>query len=316
MVDLSLDDAFSSRNGTSKAVCFGSLALGTVISTNEYPSPNRGSSVNFRTSYVFQDAAIVAMLLATSGVRTDFIGTAVGDDEAGKKIASQLEASGVRQDTRFSNSFSTPQQFVISDSFGGRTWFAESNYLSLETLKNADLSEIANTDVLYVDWYDGEVVLQPIDYARVSEIPVFLNIEEQFTNDLVLDRYVPHASFCQATLDENSTWDDARHISTVLLDAGSKIALVTFGAHGLLAATREARILVHAPNTLHIVDTCGAGATFSAAYIWTVLMGGTLLEAAVFATAAASIKCSNHGLVTIVSDEIWTMADELVVEME
>lgn len=313
MADLSLD--VSSPNiESSKAVCFGSLALGTVISTDDYPLQNYGSSVNSVSSYVFQDAAIVAWLLATSGVRTGFIGSAVGDDEAGKEIVTQLKASGISHETQLSNSLSTPRQYVISDSSGGRTWFAERNDLLLETMKNADLAGIANADVLYADWYDGEAVLPPIEYARKNDTLVFLNIEEQFSNDLILDQYVPHTSFCQASLDETASWDDARRTARVLMDAGCKTALVTFGSHGVLVATGDATILVRAPRGLRIIDTCAAGATFSAAFIRAILAGSTIQEAAILGTAAASLKCSIQGLVSIRADEIPTIANDLVVE--
>lgn len=315
MADLSLP-VFSTNIGASKAVCFGSLALGTVISTDEYPIQNHGSSVNSVTSYVFQDAAIVAWLLATSGVNTNFVGSAVGNDEAGKEIVTQLKAGGVNHETKFSNAFSTPRQYVISDPSGGRTWFAESNDLLLDTMKNADLTCIGNANVLYVDWYDGGAILSPIGYARENDTPVFLNIEEQFSNDLILDQYVPHASFCQATLDEKASWDDARRIASVLIDAGAETALVTFGSHGVFAATRDTSIFVQAPKGLGIVDTCAAGATFSAACIGAILMGSTLREAVILGTAASSFKCSTQGLVSIRSDEIWTIANELVVESQ
>ena len=91
---------------------------------------------------------------------------------------------------------------------------------------------------------------------------------------------------------------------------------MTFGSHGVFAATRDTSIFVQAPKGLGIVDTCAAGATFSAACIGAILMGSTLREAVILGTAASSFKCSNQGLVSIRSDEIWTIANELVVESQ
>jgi len=62
------------------------------------------------------------------------------------------------------------------------------------------------------------------------------------------------------------------------------------------------------------VDGCGAGATFSAGFIYGYLNGWDLEQAARFATAAASLKVTRAGLQMFAVDEIQALASRLRVE--
>jgi sugar/nucleoside kinase (ribokinase family) len=72
-------------------------------------------------------------------------------------------------------------------------------------------------------------------------------------------------------------------------------------------------VRVHAPS-FHVVDGCGAGATFSAGYIYGYLHGWDLEKSARFATAAGSLKVTRPGLRMFPIDEISRVAAQLAVE--
>ena len=71
-------------------------------------------------------------------------------------------------------------------------------------------------------------------------------------------------------------------------------------------------IHVEAP-ALDAVDTCGAGATFSAAYINSWSTGSDLERSLRFAVAAASLKCSVVGPKAFPLGEVSRLADTLSV---
>jgi hypothetical protein len=62
------------------------------------------------------------------------------------------------------------------------------------------------------------------------------------------------------------------------------------------------------------VDACGAGATFSAGFVYGYLKGWSLESSARFATAAATIKVTRAGLQMSPVDEILGLAERLKVE--
>ncbi len=82
---------------------------------------------------------------------------------------------------------------------------------------------------------------------------------------------------------------------------------------GCLAVNSSQAVRVHAPSVL-AVDGCGAGATFSAGFIYGELKGWDLEKSARFATAAASLKVTRPGLQMFPITDIQALADQLLVE--
>ena len=72
-------------------------------------------------------------------------------------------------------------------------------------------------------------------------------------------------------------------------------------------------VRVIAPH-VKAVDACGAGATFSAGFIYGYLKGWNLEKSARFATAAASLKVTHAGLQMFPLEQIQELADRLKVE--
>jgi len=78
-------------------------------------------------------------------------------------------------------------------------------------------------------------------------------------------------------------------------------------------AQGDEAVNVYAPK-VKAVDGCGAGATFSAGFIYGYLNGWELEASARFATAAASLKVTRAGLQMFSVEEIQDVASRLRVE--
>eukprot|EP00897_Mesotaenium_endlicherianum_P010351 jgi/Mesen1/9344/ME000061S08790 len=75
-----------------------------------------------------------------------------------------------------------------------------------------------------------------------------------------------------------------------LQERGVGQVLVKLGEQGCMLVTREGPPLVQAcVRAPHVVDTTGAGDTFTAAYAMAIIQGSTLSQALLFASAAASL---------------------------
>jgi sugar/nucleoside kinase (ribokinase family) len=266
------------------------------------------------SEFVFDDAAIVACLLRQWDLPTAMIGTAVGDDPRGHLLAQQLEEWGVAGEVRFSKEFKTPLEVDISDDTGARTYFWQREPRVLSTLDTADLTLIEEARMLYVDWYDGDHILRAMDHAVRKDVPVFLNFEYGHADPELLKRYAGRAKICQAVTDAAQHGKvSSLEVAMRLLDNGVQTALITMAEEGSLAVQGEQVIRVHAPD-VHVVDGCGAGATFSAGYIYGYLNRWSLEESVRFATAAASLKVTHAGLKMFPVPEIQALADRLNVE--
>ena len=295
-----------------RVVCFGMITPARVLVVDQLPDWNAGAVWTESAEFVSDDAAIVAGLLAALGVEVELIGSALGDDHAGNKTVDMLGSMGVGGNFRLSQDIETPFEVNISDSAGGRTYFWNRRPELLATLDDADLSSLRGASMLYVDWYDAPHIERAMRHARQLEVPVFLNIEHGHQDAEALKSLAPYATICQAVTDASQLGGDAERVARLLIESGASAALVTLASRGVVGMEDGAVIHIEAP-AVRVVDTCGAGATFSAAFIGSRLNGSGLEKSLRFAVAAASLKCSVVGPKVFPPTEINRLADSLSV---
>ena len=285
-----------------------------IMVVEQLPAHNCGALVKEVSEFVFDDAAIIACLLRQWDLPTAMIGTAVGDDARGHILAHQLEEWGVQGEVRFSREIKTPWEVDVSDETGARTYFWQRAPEVLATLDTADLSLIEGARMMYVDWYDGDHILRAMDEAIRMDVPVFLNFEHGHADPELLKRFAGRAMICQAVTDAAQHGEILPlNVALRLLETGVQTALITMAEQGCLAVQGEEAVRVQAPN-VHVVDGCGAGATFSAGFIYGYLKGWDLEESTCFATAAASLKVTRPGLQMFPIPQIKELAAQLSVE--
>ncbi len=302
------------KPGNPVYVGFGMLTPVAIMVVEQLPAHNTGALVKEVSEFVFDDAAIIACLLRQWDVPSAIIGTAVGDDPRGHILAEQLKTWGVQGEVRHSKEIKTPWEVDVSDETGARTYFWERAPQVLNTLDAADLSLLDGASMLYVDWYDGDHIVRAMDEAGRLKVPVFLNFEHGHADLNLLERYGSRATICQAVTDAAQRGDvPPLEVARKLLNTGVQTALITMAGEGCLAVNSSQAVRVHAPSVL-AVDGCGAGATFSAGFIYGYLKGWGLEKSARFATAAASLKVTRPGLQMFAIGEIQALADRLPVE--
>ncbi|MGE5123969.1 MAG: carbohydrate kinase family protein [Acidobacteriaceae bacterium] len=295
-------------------VGFGMLTPVAIMVVEQLPEHNTGALVKEVSEFIFDDAAIIACLLRQWDIPTAMIGTTLGDDVRGHNLARQLEEWGVQGEVRFSPEIKTPWEVDVSDETGARTYFWQRPAHVLASLDTADLSCIRGARLLYVDWYDGDHILRAMDEASKLGVPVFLNFEHGHADPGLLQSYAGRASICQAVTDAAQCGDvSPLEVATRLLKKGVETALITLADEGCLAVRGEQAIRVHAPS-VKAVDGCGAGATYSAGYIYGYLMGWELEQSVRFATAAASLKVTRPGLQMFPIPVIQELAAQLPLE--
>ena len=296
-------------------VGFGMLTPVEIMVLEKLPKHNTGAIVREVNEFVFDDAAIVACLLRQWDVTSGMIGTAVGDDVRGHVLAKQLKDWGVQGKVRFTNEYKTPIEVNVSDRKGARTYFWQRTPQILSTLDTASLSLLQGAKIMYVDWYDGDHVFRAMDEAARLKVPVFVNLEHGHKDPDILKQYARRATFCQAVTDAAQLGGKRALVGTArkLLKSGIKTAIITLAKGGCLVAQDNQIVRVFAPQ-VKAVDACGAGATFSAGFIYGYLKGWSLEQSARFATAAASLKVTRAGLQMFPMEQILELGARLRVE--
>ncbi len=290
----------------SRVVCFGYVNPGEVFFVERYPAANTGAYVRAKHAFIGADCAMVAQMLAGWGVEAHLIGNALGADELGHRTLRALNERGVHTHIALRRDLRTPHEVDISDRAGTRTFFVEDAPQVWGSLADADLTPIRGAAMLYVDWYVGPPVERAVDFARAHGVPVFINVEYSLKRPELHRNLIAKSTYAQSPMsDVHVGQEDPYALIAALRGLGARIAFVTRGKHGSLAADDKGLVAVSAPS-VDVVDTQGAGAVYSAAAIYGVLAGWTTAEVARFATAAASLKCAQHGLLSL------TVADILV----
>lgn len=297
------------RASTCDVVCFGMIVPAYTFIVDEFPPHNTGAKIQSVAEFISDDASIVALLLRGFRVRSGLIGTALGNDARGRAAVRQLKQLGVQGNFRLSRSISTPHEVNVSDRTGHRTYFWQRDPDVLATLDTADLSLLKSAKIMYADWYDGDHIIRPMQEAKWLGIPVFLNLEHahEFPNVLA---YARHATIVQANTDVAQRGGDAIAIARKILDQGAQIVLMTLAGEGCLAVTHERTIRANAPR-VEVIDGCGAGAAFSAGFIYAHLRGWGMERALRFATAAGSFKCTRVGLEVLPLSSIRRLANAI-----
>lgn len=296
-------------------VGFGMLTPVAIMVLEKLPKRNTGAVVEQVNEFVFDDAAIIACLLRQWNISAGMIGTAVGDDLRGHALADQLKEWGVQGQVRFTDQYRTPIEVNVSDKNGARTYFWQRTPQILKTLDTADLSLLQGSKIMYADWYDGEHVLRAMDEAKAQGISVFVNLEHGHNDAAVLKKFAQRATICQAVTDAAQIGGKQALLGTArkLLKSGIQTAIITLAKGGCLVAEGEEIVRVFAPE-VKAVDACGAGATFSAGFIYGYLKSWNLESCARFATAAATLKVTRAGLHMFPVKQIMELAEGLKLE--
>ena len=278
-----------------------------VLVVDHLPDWNTGSILTGSAEFISDDAAIVAGLLSEWNVSAELVGTALGDDEAGRRTVRRLREMGVGGSFELRDGIETPFEVNISDSIGGRTYYWDRRPEVLATLDDADLSSLEGAKYLYVDWYDSPYIVRAMAAAREVGVPVMLNLEHAHAEAESLSTLVPYATICQAVTDAAQIGTDTESVVHRLVDQGVETALVTLASGGVVGFRGREAFHIAAPE-IQVADACGAGATFSAGYIASLVCGSDFEQSLRFAVAAASLKCTVVGLKAFPKEEIRELA--------
>jgi fructoselysine 6-kinase len=231
----------------------------------------------------------VAVGLARRGLRTAYVGP-VADDRAGEAVLSSLAAQGLdASHVRVAEGQATAVTEIALEEAGERRFLRESYAIHEAYAPSDDEWEfIARARFIHASRLPHQLarlVSLGRDGARVSydfsvdPLPTKLDGLE-----LV---FVPH--------DRLQPGADPAESARDLVGRGCACAVVTLGAEGSLAATATERAAVSAVPLDSIVDTCGAGDAFIAAFI-AALLAGRPLEARLGEGAQAGAEaCSILG---------------------
>jgi len=286
--------------------CFSYLAAAKVLNIDKYPKPNYGAEVFGAVDALAADGPMVAIASSHLGLRTGFIGNAIGDDGEGKHILYRFQKNNVRTSISVEDGFRTPFIVIISDKEGKREWFP---YIpkAVEDLKKVDLDYIVKSSLAYIDFYTiiEQASLKAVEFASSREIPIFLNLGgSPFTKRLEQSLKNRGIVIIQTNLDESLSRKAIGFAKRIFDSLKPEVSIVTIGSKGAVAYSDDKTLSVPA-YPVYVKHVHGAGAAFSAAYAFSYLNTIDLEYSLEFACALGSMNCTvDNGFDTFSVDDI------------
>ena len=244
---------------------------------------------------------------------------ALGTDELGDEAIQMLKPSGLSLDYIQRNSMDTSRVLVTTDENGVPQYEIVENVAWDSMECNAEVLALASSaDVIC--WgslaqrseKSRDSILAILDAAPESCLMVFdINIRQRFYTPEVIEESLKRADILKLNEDElpivcelfGIEGTQAEQISQLIVRYDLKNVIFTQGA--VCSEVYDAVGLVSRMDTpkVEVADTVGAGDSFTATYVTSILLGKTPLQAHEMAVKVAAFVCTQNGAINPLPSE-------------
>jgi fructokinase len=244
---------------------------------------------------------------------------ALGTDELGDEAIQMLKPSGLSLDYIQRNSMDTSRVLVTTDENGVPQYEIVENVAWDSMECNAEVLALASSaDVIC--WgslaqrseKSRDSILAILDAAPESCLMVFdINIRQKFYTPEVIEESLKRADILKLNEDElpivcelfGVEGTQAEQISQLIVRYDLKNVIFTQGA--VCSEVYDVAGLVSRMDTpkVEVADTVGAGDSFTATYVTSILLGKTPLQAHEMAVKVAAFVCTQNGAINPLPSE-------------
>lgn len=234
--------------------------------------------------------------LARLGARTGYVGV-LGDDREGRYLHDLFVQAGVDVSClRMSRKAGTNLCLLLVEQGTGRRAILCRRRVSAGdlSLDETDRAYIQSARALHLDGQFLPAAIQAARWARGAGVKVCFDGNHPRPG---LDELLPLVDWLVVAESFPAAYTglaDPQQASQALLDLGPEVLVVTLGARGCVAWTRQEHF--SAPGfSVEALDTTGAGDAFHGAFLYGKLRGWKLQRIAAFANAVAALNCQTLG---------------------
>jgi ribokinase len=266
---------------------------------DKFPEPDGEAKTDKLSLGGGGSAANVAVSASRLGVKSGFIGT-VGFDSYGRTLLGELEREGVdvacvKIDTT-TNSGITCIAVNVQGQVMMFGYVGASDKLFPEDLKKEYVSSAKH---LHITGLSFDTALAAAKIASKAKVVVSFD-PGRLMSSLGLKNASPLLKEVDQILLNNEEAkaltgeSNLEEAGSILLKSGPKVAVIKRGGDGVFVMTKDSKFSVPAPH-VKVVDTTGAGDSFSGGFITAQLEGESLEDSIKFASATAGLKITRVG---------------------
>jgi ribokinase len=289
-----MSDTGQPRHGVT---ILGSANLDVVFTVRRIPRPGETLLAESVGRYPGGKGLNQAVAAARSGAETAFIG-ALGRDDAGDELARTMTHAGIESGMVRREDAPTGQAFIVVDDSGENTIIVASGANATVTTLRADEERgLAGSAVLLMQLeLPVEAVVRAAECAHAGGAIVMLNAApaRPLPEGLLASVDCLIVNEHEACISGGS--DELATASTMLAGLVPRL-IVTLGAAGSVLYEAGSEVDRIAAPRVSAVDSTGAGDTFCGAFATAIAEGMPFVEAARFATAAATLSVQSIGAV-------------------
>ncbi|MDO5649789.1 MAG: carbohydrate kinase family protein [Gallicola sp.] len=242
-----------------------------------------------------------SVVLKRLGKEVDLI-SKVGNDDAGARVLDYIQSQGLPlEKILVDESVETSINIVLIDEKGERHFL---------TNPKGSLRKLSEEDIMhFIDDTADIVSFASVFVSPLLDIPAMERIFKQIklkpgrllAADLTkakngekledLKRVLPLIDYIFPNEEEISLLTgikDRKTNADLLVEAGVSCAVIKLGKEGCLIRTKNKSIQIPAYPVEKVVDSTGAGDSFTAGFLWALSNGMPLKECGIFSNAAAS----------------------------
>lgn len=274
----------------------GGIDIDWLLKMPKLPSFDEKLRAEYLGQYPGGPVGNFACIASNMGLKVASVCT-LGDDAGGKLLLEDFKDYGVDISyIRVDPEFITPFVVVIVDPTGEKAVIIPE--LNQKTATIISPEAIRRSKYVYMMGFDHHLFREIAAIAQPSGTKMMADIEpsEELMGEKIYDllSLCDIASFNQQGFE--TAFDKSFSIDAVqnLLDHGPEIVLVTRGAKGVVAASKDEVVEIDAYD-VPVRDTTGAGDTFNAAFLFAKIQGYDLSKSVQFGNAASAILIQTIG---------------------
>ncbi len=239
--------------------------------------------------------------------------SAVGNDRSGDELLANFEALGLDSTYIQRNDLSTSEVGVHLDSNGVAQYEIYQNVAWDKIVATENVCNLAKRTSA-ICWgslaqrcdFSRDSILAIIGNVRSDALKIFdINLRQNFYSKHIIENSLNLANILKINEDElvvlsdmfELSGDDVDKANALIKKFQLRMVIVTMGGNGSLIVANDGEVSRLSASNSEVVDTVGAGDSFTSTFITSQLSGFSLRDSHQRANAVASFVCSHHGAI-------------------